>query len=229
KSTASWAIKLIRLRFPNQSSQSSLMTKMSRQIRSVLTPLVCFCVLLLHGCTRYRVTNEGIGWTLPNDHHSQLSDYKGKIVILDFYATYCEPCLKETPHLVQLDQQYARQGLQIIGINVGGEDDHGQIPAYAKEFGITYPLGLPDDALVRKYLGDNENIPQAYVFDREGRLLKHFIGYNENVQQELDRVVLTSLSNQVSGSVKPQYGPFYLLTPVLRVDRYGSPASSVGK
>ena len=82
-------------------------------------------------------------------------------------------------------------------MNVGGADDHAEIPAYASEFGIEYPLGLPDDEIVEKYLGDNENIPQAFVFDREGHLVKRFVGYNGTVEQELERIVQAYLtSNQ---------------------------------
>jgi len=62
-----------------------------------------------------------------------------------------------------LQQQYAAQGLQVIGLNVGGADDRDAVPAYAKEFGIQYPLAFPDDELADSYLGDNQNIPQAFV------------------------------------------------------------------
>jgi len=88
-----------------------------------------------------------------------------------------------------MQQQYEQQGLQVIGLNVGGEDDRAEIPTYAREFGIKYPLGLPDDALVEKYLSDNQNIPQAFIFDRDGRLVKRFVGYNDNVEREIERLV----------------------------------------
>ncbi len=116
------------------------------------------------------------------------------MVVLDFYATWCEPCRAETPHLVQLQKQYAAQGLQIIGLNVGGADDRAEVPAYAKEFGIQYPLAFPDDEFADAYLGDNQNIPQAFVFDRDGNLVKRFVGYSETSGAELDGVVRASLS-----------------------------------
>ena len=135
-----------------------------------------------------------MGWTLDNNQRSQLSDFKGKVVVLDFYATWCEPCRAETPHLVAMQRQYAEKGLQIIGLNVGGDEDRGQVPAFAKEFAVQYPLGYPDDDLVDNYLGDNESIPQAFVFDRSGKLVKRFIGYNEERRQELERVVQATLA-----------------------------------
>ena len=99
-------------------------------------------------------------------------------MLLDFYATWCEPCRAETPHLVRLQNEYGPKGLQVIGLNVGGDEDREQVPAYAKEFNIQYPLAYPDDDLVTKYLSDNENIPQSFVFDRDGKLLKRFVGYS---------------------------------------------------
>lgn len=134
-------------------------------------------------------------WTTDNKQTSQLADYKGKVVLLDFYATWCEPCRSETPHLVKLQDRYGAKGLQVIGLNVGGDDDRDQVPAYAQEFSIQYPLAFPDDDLVTKYLGDNENIPQSFVFDREGKLLKRFVGYSSRSAAELDTVIRTAVES----------------------------------
>ncbi len=137
---------------------------------------------------------NGLGWELDNGQRGQISDYKGKVLLLDFYATWCDPCRAETPHLVELHQRYASQGLQIVGLNVGGEDDHAEVPAFAKEFGIQYALAIPDDQLVDAYLGMNQNIPQSFIIDRQGRVVRRFVGYGEQSAGELDRVVQTTLS-----------------------------------
>jgi len=149
--------------------------------------------LAFNSCSRNSAGRGG--WTLDHNQRAQLADYKGKVVVLDFYATWCEPCRAETPRLVELQRQYAAQGLQVIGLNVGGEDDREQVPAYAKEFGIQYPLAFPDDDLADRYLADNQNIPQAFVFDRNGNLLKRFVGYSDNSGVELEQVVKASLTS----------------------------------
>jgi len=143
------------------------------------------------------VSAEGVnnyGWTSNLNQRAKLSDYRGKVVVLDFYATWCEPCRAETPHLVQLQQQYGEQGLQVIGLNVGGEDDRDQVPGFAREFGIQYSLGFPDDEFADAFLGDNQNIPQAFIVDRKGRIVKRFVGYNDKAGLELERVVQASLA-----------------------------------
>jgi thiol-disulfide isomerase/thioredoxin len=157
--------------------------------------LVLWSAFVFTGCIRKPAgTVETGGWTLDDKQRATLSDYKGKVVVLDFYATWCAPCREETPHLVRLQQQYREQGLQVIGLNVGGADDHDFVLGYAREFGIQYPLGFPDDEFADQYLSDNQNIPQAFVFDRSGKLVKRFIGYSEESGWELDRVVQGSLA-----------------------------------
>jgi thiol-disulfide isomerase/thioredoxin len=159
-----------------------------------LMMLALWSALVFAGCTRKPAgTVETGGWTLDNKQRASLADYKGKIVVLDFYATWCEPCRAETPHLVQLQKQYQQKGLQVIGLNVGGANDRDQVPTFAKEFGIQYPLGFPDDQFADSFLGDNQNIPQAFVFDRKGKLVKRFIGYSDSSGAELERVLKAAL------------------------------------
>src|SRR5438045_4857849 len=136
-------------------------------IRRVFT--ICL-LLLLCACAR---RPAGLaGWTVDSNRAAKLSDYKGKVVVLDFYATWCEPCRAETPQLVQLQKDYGPSGLQVIGRNVGGENDRDRVQGFAKELGIDYPLGLPDDTLVDYYLIDHQEIPKAFVFGRNGELVK---------------------------------------------------------
>lgn len=166
---------------------------MNRKLKTGIV-VVGFCsALVLSSCTR-KPTGPA-AWTLANNQRARLSDYKGKVVLLDFYATWCEPCRAETPKLVQLHQQYAAQGLQIIGLNVGGADDRDQVPAYARQFGIQYQLAFPDDELADSYLSDNQNIPQAFLFDRNGKLLKRFMGYSDSSGVELEQMVKASLTS----------------------------------
>jgi len=144
-------------------------------------------LLILNACAR-RPMGSGT-WTIGNNQPVKLSDYKGKVVVLDFYATWCEPCRAETPRLVQLQKEFGASGLQVIGLNVGGDDDRAQVPVFAKEFGVEYQLGFPDENLVDEYLTDNQSIPQAFVFDRNGDLIKRFVGYSPTSGAELERIV----------------------------------------
>jgi thiol-disulfide isomerase/thioredoxin len=147
--------------------------------------------------TRGAGTNSSsqYGWTQLDSRRSQLSDYAGQVVILDFWATYCPPCLEETPHLVGLQKRYGSQGLKVIGLNVGGPDDRPKVAAYVEQFKVQYTLGYPDPATVDLYLGNNDNIPQTLIFDRRGKLIKHFVGFDPQVSAELDRTIQNALTS----------------------------------
>lgn len=128
-------------------------------------------------------------FTLLNDERVKLSDYTGKVVVLDFWATFCGPCRVEAPHLDALQRRYSEQGLLVIGLNVGGQDDRPEIPGFVRELDIKYTLGFPEPEMINLFMGSDDRIPQTLVFDRRGRLIKHFVGYDQTVSAELERTI----------------------------------------
>jgi thiol-disulfide isomerase/thioredoxin len=138
---------------------------------------------------------NNMGWKLSDGTHSLFSEYKGKVLVLDFYATWCNPCRKSVPHLIGLQNKFGDQGLQVIGLNVGGPQDEEKIPAFAKELGIQYPLAIPDDELVSFLLADNDGIPQTFVFDREGQLAERVTGFGQSAAARIDQAIETALKN----------------------------------
>ncbi|MDX6694220.1 MAG: hypothetical protein QOF02_1823 [Blastocatellia bacterium] len=133
-------------------------------------------------------------FTLMDNSRKQLADYAGEVVVLDFYATWCPPCREETPHLIELHKRYGSQGLRIIGLNVGGPDDRDKVPDFINEYKIPYALGFPDPEMASLYLSDDDRIPQAFVFNRTGKLVKRFVSYDETMPAELERVIKEQLA-----------------------------------
>ena len=136
---------------------------------------------------------NNLGWSSDGGKRSVFSDYKGKVLVLDFYATWCGPCRESVPHLVGLQKKYEDQGLVVVGLNVGGPSDAAKVPAFAKEFGIQYALAEPDEELATFLLGDNNAIPQTFVFDRQGQLVQRFTGFGPGTGEYLDDAVETGL------------------------------------
>ena len=136
-----------------------------------------------------------MGWEFPDGKRTIFSEFQGKALILDFYATWCVPCRDSVPHLIELQKKYESQGLQVVGLNVGGSDDELQVPAFRKEFGIQYPLAKPDDDLVGFLLSDSDAIPQTFVFNRQGQLVQRFVGYGPETGKYLDSAVETALKS----------------------------------
>jgi cytochrome c biogenesis protein CcmG, thiol:disulfide interchange protein DsbE len=137
---------------------------------------------------------NNMGWTVADGKRSLFSEYKGKVLVLDFYATWCNPCRKSVPHLIGLQNKYGEQGLQVIGLNVGGPgDDEKKISDFARELGIQYPLAMPDDELATFLLSDESGIPQTFVFDRDGMLVEREIGFGPASGARIDFAVENAL------------------------------------
>jgi thiol-disulfide isomerase/thioredoxin len=136
-----------------------------------------------------------MGWKSSAGKHSIFSEYKGKVLILDFYATWCVPCRDSVPHLIGLQKKFEDQGLAVVGLNVGGPGDEQEVPAFAKEFGVQYTLAKPDNDLVSFLMSDSDAIPQTFVFDRQGQLVQRFVGFGSDTGIYLDGAVETALKS----------------------------------
>ncbi len=135
-----------------------------------------------------------MGWTLPGGERAKFADYRGKVLVLDFYATWCAPCRESIPRLIALQWQFGPAGLAIVGLNVGGPDDRIKVAAFARELSIPYSLGFPDKALTELLLSDDQTIPQTFVFGREGQLAKRLVGYQESTGVELEKVIQVEIA-----------------------------------
>lgn len=150
------------------------------------------------------VSLSELSWVVPqagsNDTTKRtVGEFAGRVLVLDFYATWCLPCRDSVPFLIDLERRYAKDGLAIIGLNVGGEDDRVQVPAFAKEMGIQYELGLPERRLTDLLLGDDSSIPQTFIFRRDGSVAKRFIGFDETAKAPLEDVIRTELGLKTPG------------------------------
>ncbi len=137
---------------------------------------------------------DEMGWALSDGKRSKVADYHGEVLVLDFYATWCEPCRDSIPKLIALQKTYGPRGLQIVGLNVGGPDDRVMVRGFAHDLGITYPLGFPDKSLTDSFLPEDDYvIPQTLVFARDGKLLNRFEGYDKSVERDLEKAISDAL------------------------------------
>ncbi len=137
-----------------------------------------------------------MSWTDPNDRVQKISDMKGKAVILDFWATYCAPCREAIPHLNQLAAKYGEENLLIVGLNVGGTEDRLKIPKFMETTKIDYPIAYPEDALTNFIFAERSEIPQTAVFNKNGELIAKLIGFNPEIQKQLDEAVEKAVNSQ---------------------------------
>jgi thiol-disulfide isomerase/thioredoxin len=116
---------------------------------------------------------------------------RGKVVLLNFWATWCGPCRAETPDLVELQKKY-KDSLQIIGLAVD-VDDPGEVQAFSDSFGINYPLAVAPIELRMQY-GGISALPTSFLLDAEGRIVQKHVGLFNPLLYELEIRALLHLA-----------------------------------
>jgi peroxiredoxin len=118
---------------------------------------------------------EAPDFTLPllDGGQLRLSSYRGKVVLLDFWATWCVPCREETPHFVELQRKYGDGGLQIIGVSM--DDSSEPVRTFVQQFRVNYPV-VTGTADVGSAYGGVLGLPIAFLIDREGRIQAKHMG-----------------------------------------------------
>ncbi len=124
-------------------------------------------------------------FTLPDlkGKSIQLSSFKGKAVVVDFWATWCEPCKVEMPWLVDLQKKYGPQGLQILGVAMDDADEQ-TIQEFAHKMGVNYPVLKGTEAVADLY-GGLDGLPATFFVDRSGKIVDVAVGLtNQSVLED---------------------------------------------
>jgi peroxiredoxin len=119
------------------------------------------------------------------------SDLRGKVVILDFWATWCPPCRQEVPHFVALQSKYRDQGLEIVGLSLD-KSGASVVKPFAEEYSVNYRMLIANDETASSY-GGITGIPTTFVLDKNGKVVKRFMGYTDpEVFEETIKPLLTA-------------------------------------
>lgn len=116
----------------------------------------------------------------------RLSDFRGKVVLLDFWATWCGPCEETVPWLGKLQERYGPRGFTVLGLSV---DDYPEdVPLFVGEHGIRYPVLLDPDKKVFRRLGV-PGVPATFLVDRDGRIVNEWLGFDAEIAADLENAV----------------------------------------
>jgi peroxiredoxin len=121
-------------------------------------------------------------------HKIDLAAYRGKAVLLNFWATWCAPCREETPEFIRLQNEYRSQGLRVIGISL--DDDSKPVLEFYRRFKMNYPVAVGDAALAERY-GGIFGLPVTFVIGCDGRIQAKYSGKVDipRVEQELRQLL----------------------------------------
>jgi len=132
----------------------------------------------------------------------KLSDFRGKVLVVDFWATFCPPCVRQVPRLAELSKKYRDRGLEVIGLTSDPETDRQKVEGFLKKAGADYTVGYDNQWLSSAFLKGTEDetgppIPQIFVISRDGRVVDHFIGEDpQRGIQDVEQSVIQQLSSR---------------------------------
>ena len=166
--------------------------------RGLLSAAV-ICVFLA-GCSRSPTTARAAGSTESKDRKQapdfalkdvngatvRLSDYKGKVILLDFWATWCGPCKIEIPWFMEFEQQLKNRGFAVLGVSMdeGGWDD---VKPYIEQLKINYRILMGDDKVEQAY-GGIDSLPTTFLIDRSGKIAAVHVGIEKGKNEIRDEI-----------------------------------------
>jgi len=116
---------------------------------------------------------------LLDGQSKKLSDYSGKVLVVDLWATWCGPCRQEIPHLVEIARSYKDKGVEVIGLtNEDPMTDVEAVKEFSKAFKINYPVGWATPEVQIGIMRGRNGIPQTLIIGRDGKVVNHFVGFN---------------------------------------------------
>ncbi len=122
-----------------------------------------------------------------------LTSFRNRVVFLNFWASWCEPCKKELPELEKLYRKYEARGLDVVGINIDMSENNAR--EYIDRFQLSFPVMLdPKGGVIREYRG--KAMPVSYLIDRQGVIQQVFFGYAESRLPKMEKSIVALIERK---------------------------------
>jgi cytochrome c biogenesis protein CcmG/thiol:disulfide interchange protein DsbE len=123
-------------------------------------------------------------------HDRTLSSFKGKVVLLEFWATWCPPCKEAIPEMVEFQRKYGEKGFTVLGISLDTDSDAAaKVARFSSSHGITYPVLIADEGISAAY--NVMSIPTSFLVSKDGTIIAsypgYFEGYGEKVSIDIEK------------------------------------------
>ncbi|HEY2511075.1 MAG TPA: TlpA disulfide reductase family protein [Polyangiaceae bacterium] len=127
----------------------------------------------------------------------RLSDHlaRREVVLIDFWSTFCEPCLAEMPHLEALYEAERAKGFVILAVSMDGPETVADVPGFARRHGLSFPVVLDEDSHVASIYNPKKSAPFSVLIDRQGTLVRAREGYNPGDEQLVAEDVRAALAS----------------------------------
>lgn len=151
---------------------------------SARAAVVCLALAACGGTSAQQATTPGADvapdFTLrdTSGRTVRLSDHRGEVVLINFWATWCVPCAAELPHLERLYKKYAGRGFTVLAISMDGPESSANVPAHVRRHGLSFPVLLDEETRVVGTYNPKRNAPYTVIIGRGGAIVKTREGYH---------------------------------------------------
>ena len=129
----------------------------------------------------------------------KLSNYSGKVMLVNLWATWCGPCRMETPELVKLHKEFQARGVEMVGLSTENPDASAEsVRNFVREYNVDYHIGWATPEVAITLMQGRDSIPQSFIITRDGRIIKRFIGYSPAVTPQIRQALEDALSYEGS-------------------------------
>jgi len=165
---------------------SMFRTRLMRTARATVGALLAACAILPAGAIAPATTAPDFTLRTTGGPNLRLQEQRGRVVLVNFWATWCAPCRKEMPHLNRLYEKYRASGFVLLGVNV--DDDTSKAAAVATQLGLTFPVLLDSEKKASRAY-DLSAMPSTVLVDRDGRVRYVHRGYLDGYEDTYDKQI----------------------------------------
>ncbi len=160
---------------------------------TIILPMLLFVVLI--ACQSKADATKAPNFHLldVNGNLVSLSDYKGKVVLLNFFATYCPPCRVEMRDFVKLQNKYGPKGFVVLAISVD-QNPHIVLPRFVRAMRLNFPVLIATSKVIKDY-GDIYALPVTFIIDRNQRIIKSFLGMV--TEERIEPIIVKALGTDI--------------------------------
>ena len=165
--------------------------KLSSSLVPVLVTMALLSPAMAHAILQKGDPAPPIKVTTTSGQQVTLANYQGKVLVMDFFATWCIPCRDSIPHLMGLTRKFGKQGMHILGMSV---DEGGAkiVREFAASKQLNYPVALADEDLQTEY--GLRSVPTIFVISKKGVVAERFQGFNEDIARKMDALIVKLLA-----------------------------------
>ena len=120
-------------------------------------------------------------------------NYRGYVLVIDFFASWCIPCREAVPHLVEMNRKYGKQGLQVLGLSAD-EDGERVVKSFAEEHHINYPVALAGETVQTDF--GIRAVPVLFVIDKKGKVVEIFRGFSDEIGRSMEQLIKRLLAEK---------------------------------